>query len=63
MADPTPGKNRLHLDVAAEDVDAEVVRLLEAGATHVSDQEMPGFRWVVLAYPDGNQFCVASHGV
>lgn len=59
VEDPTPGKNRIHLDVVTDDLDAEVTRLLAAGASHVADQEMPGFRWIVLADPDGNQFCVA----
>ena len=31
--DPTPGKNRVHLDFGAADVDAEVSRLTSAGAT------------------------------
>jgi len=31
--DPTPGKNRIHLDFGAADVDAEVNRLTDAGAT------------------------------
>lgn len=58
--DPTPGKNRLHLDFKADDLDAEVAALRAAGAGHVADHQMPGFRWVVLSDPDGNQFCVAG---
>ncbi|AZG44691.1 VOC family protein [Gordonia insulae] len=58
--DPTPGKNRMHLDLTTEDLAAEVARLLAAGATKVADREMPGFAWVTLADPDGNQFCVSG---
>ena len=58
--DPTPGKNRIHIDLVAPDRDAEVARLVEAGATKLADHEMPGFAWTVLTDPDGNQFCVAS---
>jgi hypothetical protein len=58
--DPTPGKNRLHLDLTAPDLDAEVDRLLGAGATLVGRRGDESFRWVTLADPHGNQFCVAQ---
>lgn len=48
------GKNRLHLDLAAENVSAEVERLRGLGATEVQKHD----GWVVLADVDGNQFCV-----
>lgn len=57
---PTPGKNRVHLDLTATDFDAEVHRLIALGATENSRHDLGGgFRWVVLADPDGNAFCVA----
>lgn len=58
--EPTPGKNRVHVDFVAEDLDAAVEALRTAGAGHVGDREMPGFRWVTLTDPDGNQFCVSG---
>lgn len=58
--DPTPGKNRLHLDLVADDLDTAVAELRAAGAGHVADREVPGFRWVTLSDPDGNQFCVSG---
>ncbi|GAB2861288.1 VOC family protein [Myroides odoratimimus subsp. xuanwuensis] len=61
VEDPTPGKNRVHLDLSTDDLDAEVDRLLGAGATLVGRREMGDFHWVTLADPDGNQFCVAQH--
>ncbi|MVA74738.1 VOC family protein [Auraticoccus sp. F435] len=64
VEDPTPGKNRLHLDLVADaSLDAEVDRLLAAGATEVARHELDGgFRWVTLADPQGNLFCVShSH--
>ncbi|WP_138999604.1 VOC family protein [Rhodococcus zopfii] len=60
VSDPTPGKNRVHLDLNTEHLDGEVKRLVAAGATEVHRQELDGFSWVTLADPDGNLFCVAS---
>ena len=61
VADPTPGKNRVHLDFGAADVDAEVSRLVDAGATEVDRHSVgDNFRWVVLTDPDGNAFCIAG---
>ena len=59
--DPTPGKNRLHLDLGATDLDAEVERLTGVGASVVEPRRMGDFRWVTMADPDGNEFCVAEH--
>lgn len=59
--DPTPGKNRVHLDFSAADVDVEVGRLVDLGATVVGRHSVEdGFRWVVLADPDGTVFCVGA---
>jgi catechol 2,3-dioxygenase-like lactoylglutathione lyase family enzyme len=58
--DPKSTKNRVHLDLASNSVDhqAELVeRLLGAGATDV-DIGQSGVPWIVLADPDGNEFCV-----
>ncbi|MEU1618452.1 VOC family protein [Streptomyces sp. NPDC005722] len=54
-------KNRVHLDVQPQDRtrDEEVERLLLLGATQVDDRRRPdGTGWVVLADPEGNEFCV-----
>lgn len=50
-------KNRLHLDFDPDDRDAEVTRLLAMGATAV-DIGQGEVTWVVLADPEGNEFCV-----
>ena len=56
---PKTGKNRLHLDIAPDEGDqiAEVDRLLSLGATRV-DIGQGDVAWVVMADPDGNEFCV-----
>ncbi|MEU3017195.1 MULTISPECIES: VOC family protein [unclassified Nocardiopsis] len=54
-------KNRLHIDVnpADRDQDAEVRRLVGLGARHV-DVGQGDASWVVLADPEGNEFCVLA---
>ena len=51
------GKNRLHLDLRPDDQAAEVERLLAHGATR-ADVGQGEQSWVVLADPEGNEFCV-----
>jgi catechol 2,3-dioxygenase-like lactoylglutathione lyase family enzyme len=51
-------KNRLHLDLRPTDQVAEVQRLIGLGASHVDIGQGTGFTWVVLADPEGNEFCV-----
>lgn len=53
------GKNRLHLDLRPDDQEAEVARLLGLGARH-ADVGQGQQSWVVLADPEGNEFCVLS---
>jgi catechol 2,3-dioxygenase-like lactoylglutathione lyase family enzyme len=51
-------KNRLHLDLRPKDQAAEVARLEALGARHVDIGQSGKVSWVVLADPDGNEFCV-----
>lgn len=60
---PTPGKNRLHLDLRPRSGrrDDEVERLQQLGATIIADRRDihgPGVGWVTMADLEGNQFCV-----
>jgi hypothetical protein len=55
-------KNRLHIDLApraGDDHAAEVERLEQLGATRV-DVGQTDVPWVVLADPEGNEFCVLT---
>lgn len=56
MVTPEPKvvKNRVHLDLRCEDLDAELTRLRELGARVVARQQ----GLTVLADPEGNEFCV-----
>jgi predicted enzyme related to lactoylglutathione lyase len=51
----------VHLDVrvGAENVDSHVARLAERGATYLHEGAQGPFRWVTMADPEGNEFCVA----
>ena len=53
-------KNRLHLDLRPDDRDAEVARIKKLGAVEVEigQSQDPNVTWVVLADPEGNEFCV-----
>ena len=51
-------KNRMHVDLGADDRAAEVERLVGLGATHVADKDEWGFSWSVMADVEGNEFCV-----
>jgi hypothetical protein len=56
--DERAGKNRLHLDLRPDDRDAEVDRAVSLGARAVDIGQTGEESWVVLADPEGNEFCV-----
>ena len=63
VPDEKQGKNRLHLDLrpAEGTRDEELARLRALGAREVADHRGkygPGSGWVVLADPEGNEFCI-----
>jgi predicted enzyme related to lactoylglutathione lyase len=61
VPEPKTVKNRLHLDLRPTERtrDEEVARVLGLGATLVADfREPDGAGWVVLADPEGNEFCI-----
>lgn len=59
VPEPKTTKNRVHIDVqAGADRDLEVDRLVAMGARLVADHREHDPGWVVLADPEGNEFCV-----
>jgi catechol 2,3-dioxygenase-like lactoylglutathione lyase family enzyme len=58
--EPEKGKSRLHIDVNAtdRDQDAELERLLAAGAVLADIGQTGEEPWHVLADPEGNEFCL-----
>jgi hypothetical protein len=49
-------KNRVHLDLRADDLDREITRLTALGATVMNDQPVADL--VVMRDPEGNEFCL-----
>ena len=61
VPEPKTVKNRMHLDIHADDIEAEAERLVGLGATRVEGPIAEwGERWIVLADPEGNELCVCS---
>ena len=61
VSHPTHGKNRIHIDLQAADAEAaeeEIQRIVGLGAHRIGSVEMRNVSWVVLADPDGNEFCL-----
>jgi catechol 2,3-dioxygenase-like lactoylglutathione lyase family enzyme len=58
--EPKTVKDRLHIDLRPDDQAAEVARAEAMGATRVEigQSEDPDTTWVVLADPEGNEFCI-----
>jgi predicted enzyme related to lactoylglutathione lyase len=59
VPEPKSVKNRMHVDLRADDREAEVVRLLALGATRAADHDEFGTRWTTLQDVEGNEFCVS----
>lgn len=56
--DKKHSKERMHIDLETDDVEAEVRRLEELGATRWDHQKERGFDFWVMRDPWGNEFCV-----
>jgi hypothetical protein len=55
------GKNRVHIDLYTADEVAEAERIEGLGATRLSVSEDPDDVFIVLADPEGNEFCVCRN--
>jgi predicted enzyme related to lactoylglutathione lyase len=62
VSEPKAGKNRMHLDIVADEIEPEIRRLEALGARRLHDgvQSIGETRWVTLADPEGNEFCVCT---
>jgi Glyoxalase-like domain len=61
VPEPKTVKNRVHVDlqVGEDRREAEVERLTSLGASRLWDGQQGPHRWVTMADPEGNEFCVA----
>jgi len=59
VPEPKQLKNRIHLDLIppGDDQQAELARLTRLGATVLAGQP-PGVAWILMADPEGNEFCL-----
>jgi hypothetical protein len=53
-------KNRVHVDLTAAHLDAEVARVVALGATKIADFDQDDDRWTTLADPEGNEFDIVA---
>jgi predicted enzyme related to lactoylglutathione lyase len=62
VPEPKAGKNRMHVDIVTEDVEVEVKRLEGLGARRLHDGVLSvgPVRWVTMADPESNEFCVST---
>ena len=60
VPDKKKAKNRLHFDLRPKDQGAQVQRLLDLGARRVDVGQSDDASWVVMADPEGNEFCVLA---
>jgi predicted enzyme related to lactoylglutathione lyase len=65
VPEPKTVKNRVHLDVNPAGVDQaeELERLLALGATRADVGQSDDVPWIVLADPEGNEFCLLGRRV
>ena len=59
VAEAKSGKNRLHLDLVVEDLDAATAEVQSLGGRWLepgNTRELEGFTWRIMADPDGNEF-------
>jgi predicted enzyme related to lactoylglutathione lyase len=55
-------KNRVHLDLVVDDIEAEASRWVELGATRVSAAPVTEYdcSWIVMHDPEGNELCLCD---
>jgi predicted enzyme related to lactoylglutathione lyase len=55
---PKHGRNRVHVDTGVVDLDEGQRRIEEIGGSLVEEHEVLGYRWRIMADPEGNEFCI-----
>jgi len=62
VPEPKAGKNRMHLDIVVDDIEPEIARLQALGAERLDAgvQSIGDTKWVRMADPEHNEFCVCT---
>jgi hypothetical protein len=62
VPEPKAGKNRMHLDIVVDDIEPEIARLQALGAARLDEgvQSLGATKWVRMADPEQNEFCVCT---
>jgi predicted enzyme related to lactoylglutathione lyase len=60
VTEPKAGKNRMHFDLASNDPAAQQRRVESLGGRRLEEYESGGF--LVMADPEGNEFCIIPQG-
>jgi len=62
VPEPRMGKNRMHLDIVAHEIEPEIQRLEALGAKRLHDdvRSVGETHWVTLVDPEANEFCVCT---
>jgi hypothetical protein len=58
VPEPKVAKNRHHLEMETDELDAEIARLERLGATTLAANHEEFWDWNVMADPEGNEFCL-----
>ena len=61
VPEPHKEKNRVHIDLDVPDLDAAAHRVQDLGGHKLKQRSEYGIEWVVMADPDGNEFCLVKH--
>lgn len=62
VPEPKAGKNRMHIDIPAEDIEAKASALIAVGAARLDEgvSTQGPARWIRMADPEGNEFCITA---
>ena len=63
VPEPKRVKNRLHLDLVVDDIEAEAARFVALGASRVSAEPVRDAdgAWIVMLDPEGNEICLCDN--
>jgi predicted enzyme related to lactoylglutathione lyase len=62
VPEPSAGKVRIHLDISVDDIDEGVARVIDLGGRNTGERhDYDGGVVVVMADPEGHEFCLVQY--